>query len=333
MFAAIASGGTIGVADQYLCILLLSLAARFRLVELPPVVGFMAADWFIIVMAIIWVATILPAYGSLLDPVFLRVVNTTMGVLSGVLVPASGALLALATANFVVEVAASAGHLATLVPLRQLAGAGPWLIGSTGALIASFFTFVKFLIKPMIATATGMTATTATASVYKTVENVMSLVLMALIYFFVRINPWLLVLLVVMITVGLFGILIFAFYKLWQLGQGIGRVFRLFEKSSRAGFAVMFEPFLWGVGWMMLKGTRSGINKFLLCGACLLIIWFVPGILFFWLPPLAIGISIIASLAAIYFYGLKSATQLLQVAEQDLKAAVNGTIVPSAAQP
>jgi len=327
VFASIVSGGAIGVADQYLCLLLLSLASRFNLIQLPPEVNFMASWWFIIIIGIVWIATVLPAYGSMVDPVFLRFVNTTIGLFSGVLVPASGALLAIATANFV-GASSETAHSALQTIAYHSGGAqnsNLWLIGGGGALCASLFTFVKFLIKPMLATATGMAATTASAAVYKTVENITAVVVMAAIYFLAS-HPWLLILFMAIVSIILLAILIFALYQLWKLGQGIGKVMRLFESNPKAGLAVIMEPFVWGFGWILMKGWNSGGVKLLLWGVSLFVIWFVLPIMLFFIPPVAAAIPFIATFAAIYFIGLKSARGLFEIIERESK-----TMRPSAA--
>lgn len=321
IFASIVSGGAIGVADQYLCLLLLSLATRFNLIQLPSEISFMSSDWFTIAIGVVWIATVLPAYGSLIDPVLLRFVNTTIGLFGGILVPASGALLSIATANFVgtSETAHSAvqtiAYHASSVPNSDLL-----LIGGGGAFFASLFTFIKFLIKPMLATATGMAATTATAATYKTIENVIALVVMTTLYFLASISPWLLILLMAIITLILLTILVFALYQLWKLGQGIGKVIRLFESNPKAGLAVILEPFIWGSGWVLIKGWQSGVNKLALWAVSLFIIWFVLPIVFFIIPPIAALIPFIATFAAIYFIGIKSSKKLLETIEKEDKS-------------
>ncbi|MGC1377347.1 MAG: hypothetical protein WA821_14040 [Anaerolineales bacterium] len=320
IFASIVSGGAIGVADQYLCLLLLSLATRFNMVQLPSEVNFMASEWFIILIGIVWVITVLPAYGSMIDPVFLRFVNTTIGLFSGILVPASGALLSIATANFV---GASSGTAYNALQTIAYHSGGAqssdlWLIGGGGAVCASLFTFVKFLIKPMLATASGMAATTASAAVYKTVENITALIVMAAIYFLAS-HPWLLILFMAVVSIILLAVLIFALYQLWKLGQGIGKVLRLFETNPKAGFAVMVEPFVWGFGWILMKGWNSGGAKLLLWGVSLFIIWFVLPIMLFFIPPIAATIPFVATFGAIYFIGLNSAKKLLEAIERESK--------------
>jgi len=308
IFTSIMSGGAIGPADQYLCLILLSIASRSNWMQLPKEVNFISSGWFLILVGIIWIATVLPAYGSLIDPVFLRAVNTTVGLMGGILVPASGALLSLATANFI-----SPTETATM------SNSDLWLIGGGGAAVASTFTFVKFLIKPMLATATGMATTPFSAAVYKTIENIISLILMAAIYFLGSLNPWLLALLMATVGIILFALLIFALYQLWKLGQGIGKVLRLFETNPKAGFAVLLEPFIWGSGWILMKGWQSGSSKLVLWGGSLIIIWGILPIIFFIVPPLAATIPFLVSFGAIYLIGIKSSKKLLLVIEAESK--------------
>jgi hypothetical protein len=311
MFSAILSGGAIGVADQYLCIFLMSLASRFKLIELPSEVGFLSSLWFIILSGAVWLITILPAYGSLLDPVFLRAVNSTIGILSGVLVPASGALLALVAASFVIV---SPG--VTQATHVNLSGTEIWRVGGGGALIASLFTFIKFLIKLMVNTFTGLSATTAGGSTYKTIENVTSVVILSVLYFLGKISPWLVIGLMIFVAVILFSILFFSIYKLWKLGKGFGKIIRLFQSHPKAGFAVVLEPFIWGSGWMLMKGWNSGSKKLIFWVISMVLI-FILTILVLPIPVLDLVIPFLALSTSFYFYGLKSAKKLYKLVEQE----------------
>ena len=304
MFAAILSSGTIGVADQYLCLFLLSMASQFNLVQLPAEVHFMASVWFLIIIGVIWVATVLPAYGSLIDPIVLRVVNTTVGLVSGVLTPASGALLALATAYFVAP-----------STMAHASSSNLWVIGGGGAALASTLSFAKFMIKPMIATATGMAATTISPAVYKTVENGLSLVMMAAIYFLGSINPWVLVAFMVVVAVLFLTIIVFTIYQLWKMKQGIGKVLRLFKTNPKAGFALVLETFVWGSGWVLMKGWRAGAFKLVLFALSAAVIWFFLPVIFIFIGPISAVIPFIASIAVIYLIGLSSSRKLLKTIE------------------
>jgi hypothetical protein len=252
----------------------------------------------------------------LVDPVVLKTVNITVGALSGVLVPASGALLALATANFVLTTSPEAAT--TLQAASQPSAPQLAVIGGGGALIASLFTFIKFLIKPMLSTATGMAATTAPPAVFKTAENAVSVILLTTMYVLGSINPWLLVVAMSVVSLLLLAILIFALYQLWKLGQGIGKVIRLLQIRPKAGLAVILEPFVWGAGWLMLRGGWGGVGKMAAWFVSLGVIWFIlPGLFLVILPPLSPVIPFAATFGAIYFIGGHSARTLLRSVEAE----------------
>jgi len=61
LLSAISAGGLSGAADQYLCLIILSVAARLDLVSLAQPVAFMESWWFIGIVALFWVLTTLPA--------------------------------------------------------------------------------------------------------------------------------------------------------------------------------------------------------------------------------------------------------------------------------
>ncbi len=326
MLSAIASGGALGISDQYLCLLLIGLAAQFKWIALLPEVSWMGSWVFIAIVGVLWVLTALPAYGSFLDPVFLRFINTTVGLFSGVLVPASGALLALATVQMVSPDTAAAWRGGAFY--LSLANGGSdmdlVIVGTGGATLASVVTFLKFLLKPMLSTVTGLVGTTASGAVYKTAENVLSVVVMGLIWLFSA-HPWLLILLASIIIVGLFAGLTFAVYKLWQISQGIGRVLRLFETDPRAGMAVIVEPFIWGAGWLLVKQWQHGPYRLALWGVCVLVIWLAVPLALFFVPPLAAIAPFVLSIGGIYLVGGWSAKKLLQ---HVIPAQATGAVVP-----
>src|SRR6185503_12595082 len=99
ILSAISAGGVVGAADQYLCLLAMSLAARFGIVELMPPMGFMTQGWFIALIAVLWVLTVAPAYGSFIAPGVMNVINAGVNFVSGFLVPISSAMLSLASAG------------------------------------------------------------------------------------------------------------------------------------------------------------------------------------------------------------------------------------------
>ena len=95
VLSAISAGGLVGAGDQYLCLMIISIAAKTDLVKLTPQMTFMESWWFLGIVTVFWLLTIAPAYASLLSPGVMNAINTVVNFLSGFLVPASGALLAL----------------------------------------------------------------------------------------------------------------------------------------------------------------------------------------------------------------------------------------------
>ncbi len=327
MLSAVASSGALGASDQYLCLLLLALAAKFEYINLSSEVGFIGSMWFIGIVAVLWVLTVLPAYGTLLAPGVLNFVNTTVGILSGVLVPASGALLAMAMADataamhHAANIVPPGGHLCCASGYSGGIGSSLLLVGGGGALLSSLVTFLKFLLKPMLATITG-TVGHVNAPIYKTMENVLALILMGLVYVLMSINPWLLVLMAVAIIVAFLVVLAFALYGLWRLGKGVGKVLRILEVNPRVGLAIIIEPFVWGTGWMILKGWQSGIHRLALWGVGgLMILVVVPLILspiYMIIPPLFFIVpfaQLSLAVACVYLIGFRSARALLKTVD------------------
>ena len=293
LLSAISAGGLSGAADQYLCLIILSVAARFDLVNLAQPVAFMESWWFIGVVALFWVLTTLPAYGSLLSPGVMNAVNTVVNLLSGFVVPASAALLTLASVGIIAEMNPDLYNLLQTLqifdPSGQSVGAVGWLMAGGGALTASALTGAKFLAKPAISTATG-TAGTASAPTYATVENAAAVLLMALAYLLLQVNPWLLVGLLALVALVLVVLLAWSVYQLRKLGKGIGRVLRLVETRPQAGLAVVAEFLVWGSGWLIWKTWNRGLVRLALWGLWMATILVV-------IP--AVGTALSAALAAI----------------------------------
>lgn len=293
LLSAISAGGLAGAADQYLCLIILSVAARFGLVSLAQPMDFMESWWFIGVVAVFWVLTVLPAYGSLLSPGVMNAVNTVISFLSGFMVPASAALLTLASVGVIAEMNPELYDvLQTLQifdPSGQSVGAVGWLMAGGGALTASALTGAKFLAKPALSTATG-TAGTASAPAYATLENAAAVVLMALAYVLTSINPWLLVGLLAAVVLVVLVALAWSVYQLWRLGKGIGRVLRLIEERPGAGLSVVAEFLVWGSGWLIWKDWNRGLLRLALWG-----LW--AATIFVGIP--AVGTALSAALAVI----------------------------------
>ncbi len=293
LLSAISTGGLSGVGNQYLCLIIISVVAKLDLVSLASPVAFMESWWFIAIVALFWVLTALPAYGSLLSPGVMNAINTVINFLSGFIVPASAALLTLASLGIIAEMNPELYDILQTLqvfdPSGQSVGKVGWLVAGGGALTASALTGAKFLAKPALSTAMG-TAGTASAPMYATVENVASVVLMALAYILSQINPWLLVGLLALVVLTIVIVLAWSVYQLWKLGKGIGRVIRLVETRPQAGLSVVAEFLVWGSGWLIWKNWTRGLVRLGLWG-----LWIAT--IFFLLP--AIGTALGATLAAV----------------------------------
>ena len=332
LLSAISSGGLAGVANQYLCLIIISLAARLNLVAVAEPVSFIESWWFIGIIAVFWLLTILPAYGSALSPGVLNVVNTAVNLLSGFLVPVSGALLTLASAGVLVEMHPDLYDILRTLrifdPTGESIGRIGWLMAGGGALTASVLTGTKFLAKPAISTATGA-AGTVSAPAYATVENVASIVLMVLAYLLSRINPWLLVGLLALVTLALLVTLAWAIYQLWKLGKGAGKVIRLLETRPRVGLAIVTEFLVWGSGWLLWKHwNRGAVRLILWCLWVLAAFFAIPAagaafgiglapvpFLAFLVSALILGLEVALVLGGIYV-SIRSAGLLMRTLEE-----------------
>ncbi|MBE9509002.1 MAG: DUF4126 family protein, partial [Chloroflexi bacterium] len=214
VLSAISAGGLVGAGNQYLCLLIVSAAAKMDLISLTPQMGFMESWWFIGIVAAFWLLTIAPAYASLLSPGVMNAINTTVNFISGFAVPVSAALLSLASIGIIVEMNPDLRNVLRTMQLFDPEGG----IGTTGflvaggsALTATVLTGSKFLAKPAVSTATGTTGTVS-APIYATLENLASIILMALLFVLTQINPWLLVGLLALVTLLILGVLAYAIY-------------------------------------------------------------------------------------------------------------------------
>lgn len=333
MLSAISAGGLVGAGNQYLCLLIVSIAAKTGVIDLMAPMRFIESWWFIGIVAFFWLLTVAPAYASTLGPGVMNVVNTIVNLVSGFVVPASAALLALASAGAIVAMNPELRDILRSLQLFDADGDGS--IGTAGLLIAggsavtaSTLTAGRFLAKPALSSATG-TAGTISAPVYATAENLASVVTMLLLYYLMRIDPWLLVGLIVMVTLFILGVLAYAVYQLWKLGKGIGRAIRLIETNPRAGLSVVAEFLVWGSGWLISKHWSRGAVRLLLWALWLaLLILVIPaavtalGAALAVVPPLVIlapiagtAVAMLIITVGIYF-GLRSAGALLNTFDE-----------------
>lgn len=345
ILSAISAGGLVGAGNQYLCLLLVSVAAKTGLITLAPEMGFMESWWFIGILAFFWLLTIAPAYASTLGPGVMNVVNAIVNFVSGFAVPASAALLALASVGVI---AGMHPELRDILRTLQIFDAdGDGTIGSAGlviaggsALAATVLTGSKFLAKPAVSTATG-TAGTVSAPLYATVENVASVVLMVLFLVLSRIDPWLLVGLLVVTTLLILGVLAYAIYQLWKLGKGIGRAISLIETHPKAGLAVVAEFLVWGAGWLTWKHWNRGALRLALWALWLVVIVLVIpalatalGAALAVVPPLVILAPIFGTAVEMLVIvvgldiGLRSAAGLMETFDE-VEAAPTATPAPA----
>jgi hypothetical protein len=199
VIAAISAGGVLGVTDQYMCLLIVSILSKTGLITLSPEMDKVFGSWwFIGIVAFFWLLTTIPAYASALDPTIIKWVNNITNAVSGFLVPVSAALLALASAGVITHM--HPDLQTSLNALQLFDSDGDGVIGAQGllviggsALTASMLTGVKFLAKQAIGVGTGTAGTPITGPAFATIENLASIVLMVLLYVLSSINPRLLV--------------------------------------------------------------------------------------------------------------------------------------------
>jgi hypothetical protein len=335
VIAAISAGGVLGVADQYMCLLIVSILSKTGLITLSSEMDRVFGSWwFIGIVAFFWLLTTIPAYASALDPTIIKWVNNITNAVSGFLVPVSAALLALASAGVITHMHPD---LQTSLDALQLFDSdadgvigGPtlWVIGGS-ALTASALTGTKFLAKQAISVGTGTAGTPITGPVFATIENLASIVLMVLLYILSSINPWLLVGLLALILLLVLGMLVYALYKLWKLARGVGRVIHLVETRPRVGLSILAEFFIWGLGSLFWKKWPRGIFRIVLWVLWLLAIFLIiPSVIAFLgtvavLMPileilvvsLFVGAEVFVVVAGIYV-GLRSAASLMKLLDE-----------------
>jgi hypothetical protein len=288
LLSAISTGGLAGAGNQYMCLLVLSIAAKLGWVGLVPQVEFVRSWWFLGVVALFWIVTVLPAYATVIGPGVVNVVNTVTNILSGFIVPISGAVLALAGAGVIADMHPTLYDLLQTLRIFDPDGSGlgavGWAMAGGAAVTASALTGAKFLAKPALSSATGTLGTTS-APLYATVENVVSIVIMVVAYVLNRVSPWLIVALLAVAAVTIIGILGWAAVQVLRLSKGVGRVIRLIETRPRAGLAVVGEFLVWGSGSLGWGLWTQGAVRIVLWGL--------------WIATLAIGIPSLGAALAI----------------------------------
>lgn len=283
ILAAISAGGLTGVSNQYLYLLLLSLAGRFNLLGLTTQMSFMTSDWFIALAAVLWLLSIAPSYAPLIAPGLANAANTVSNFMHGTIVPISSGLIGLAAAGFVTmtpEVEAALGAIRLFSPDGAIQPAGIAVAGGS-AVLASSLTGIKFLAKPGVAAATG-TAGHVSAPMFATLENAAAVVVVAVVYFLSRVNPWLLVAFGAVVAILMVVLAVASIVTLYRLGKGAGKVFRLIEEQPRAGWAIVAEALVWGLGSLIWSyPTRAAPRLVLWAGWVILLIvgvllWSIP---------------------------------------------------------
>ncbi len=325
VLSAIATGGLVGASDQYMCLLIVSLAARLKWITLASSLDFMSSWWFIIIVAVFWLLTVAPAFASVLSPGVMHAVNTVVNFLSGFVVPASSALIGLASVGVIASVNPDMRHVLETLrifdPQGHLGATGAVVAGGS-ALTALVLTGAKALAKPALSVSTG-TAGTASAPIFATVENVASVVLMALAYELYRLNPWLIVALLGAVVVVVAGLFVFALYQLRRLKKGLGRVLYLAQVYPRAGRAVVVEFCVWGVGWLTWRAYGRGAIMLAVWAVWVALFIAVPpavGAFFMFFPPVspvAAGFSALVLLGVFLSVGVSSARTLLTDLEKE----------------
>jgi hypothetical protein len=335
VIAAISAGGVLGVADQYLCLLIVSILSKTGLITLSPEMDRVFGSWwFIGIVAFLWLLTTIPAYASALDPAIIKWVNNITNAMSGFLVPVSAALLALASVGVITHMHPDLQTSLNALQLFDSDGdgviGGPGLLVISGsALTASVLTGAKFLAKQAIGVGTGTAGTPITGPVFATVENLASIVLMVLLYVLSSVNPWLLVGLLALVLLLVLGALVYALYKLWKLVKGVGRMIRLIETRPWVGLSILAEFFIWGLGSLFWKKWSRGIFRVVLWVLWLLTIFLIiPSVIAFLgtaavLMPileilvvsLFVGAEVFIVIVGVYL-GLRSAASLMSMLDK-----------------
>lgn len=319
ILSTIAAGGLVGAANQYLCLLIVAVAARLNVITLSDQTAFISSFWFIGITAFLWLITLAPAYSSLLTPGIGNAVNTVSNFISGFLVPVSSAIISLAAIGVIVSLNPNLKQmLETFKVLTQAGNIGPtgYAIAAGGAVSATALTGMRALAKPAISASTG-TAGTISAPVYATLENVASIVVMGIAYILAKIDPWLLVAIFAVTLALIVGMVIYALRQLRKLKMGIGRALYLAQINPRAGLAIVVECFVWGIGWMTWRQWGRGVLMLFFLSLWAIIFFIIQPMfvaLFSFFPPVVpfVGVlSIVILLMAYFSIGLRSASRLM----------------------
>lgn len=281
LLPALAAGGVIGAADQYLCLLLLGVASRMGWIELAPEMMFVESWWFMGIVGLLWVLTVTPAYASFLAPGVANFIYNSINMVSGFVVPASSAIAALASLGIIrnlhPDLETSLMAVRLFDPAAGL-GVAETVVAGGGALTATALMILKALSKPAFSAGSG-TMGTVDAPIYATIENLSAVVLMGLIILLVNTDPrWLVVLLITVVVIML-GLFFYALYLLWKLKRGLGLLLVLLQQHPRHGWSIVAESLVWGSGWMLWGYWRRG--------GIMLLIWFAGASVFTTLLPVA----------------------------------------------
>jgi len=330
LISAMSAGGLVGVTNQYAFLIALSLASRYGLVEMGSGFKFMMSWPFIIAVAVLWVIQVAPAYASTAAPAVGNVLDAISGFVHGFVMPASSALVALASvgiiANLDPELQASIEAIHLINPNgTPTATTAVLAVGSSA--IAMVLTGTKAVGKRSLGAATGADLAPGTPAIWATVESILSIVVVGLFIFLSRIDPRLLTVLLIVFAVIIFGATGYALYMLYRLAKGIGKVFRLIEANPRAGWAVALEAVAWGSGSLMWDYTNRATARILMWAAwvitlviilpaattffagILAVVAFVPAIIGAWLTFMVL-------IGGLWF-GLRSAKSLMNQLEKD----------------
>ncbi len=324
VFSAISAGGLVGAANQYACLLVVSIAARAGLVTLSEPMAFMGDWWFIAVVAVLWLISVAPSFSQHLAPGVMHVVNWLTHFINGFVVPVSSALIGLAATGIILNLDPNFKNLYDTLQIFStnggLTGQGLAVAGGSAA-AAVTLTAVKGLAKPMISTGSG-TAGTFSAPAFTLAENIAAIILMGAVYALSQIDPRLLIGLAVVVALFSVALLAYGLYQLYRLKKGVGRVLALAQRDPRAGLAVTAEFAVWGVGWLTYGHYGRAVIS--LCAWALWLAAFVTAqgavtVLLALTPPLiplGIVIANVALLGVFALIGTASARALLHEVER-----------------
>ncbi|MBI3158149.1 MAG: hypothetical protein HYZ26_00940, partial [Chloroflexi bacterium] len=218
--------------------------------------------WFMGIIVVFWILTVAPAYATLLAPGVANSINTAINFISGFVVPVSAALLSLASVGIITGLDPNTRQiLDTLRIFNQDGGVGVMglFVAGGAAATGTVLTSAKAAAKPAFSASTG-TIGTASAPIYATLENVMSVVVIGLIAFLSSLSPWLLVLLLIA-ALALAGVaLVYSVRQLRKLKSGLGQLARLFQTNPKGGWSVTLEFFIWGLGWLIQGRVGRGLG-------------------------------------------------------------------------